>query len=98
MKHEQYLKNFWNKLNKLYKVYEEAAKDKATETLEIEINEMENIFSLLVLGSFVGMPSPPMQLTLDLLPYMEDQFKLMLNKVEMANSPISDLLSTFDIM
>jgi len=87
-----------HKLVSAYKVYEEAAKDKATETLEIEINEMENIFSLLVLGSFVGLPAPPMQITLDLLPDMEKQFQIMLNKVEMANSPISDLLSTFDIL
>jgi len=96
------MKNIFRLLRKrfvnTYRVYEEAAKDKATETLEIEINEMENIFSLLVLGSFVGLPAPPMQITLDLLPDMESQFQIMLNKVEMANSPISDLLSTFDVL
>jgi len=96
------MKNIFRLLRKrfvnTYRVYEEAAKDKATETLEIEINEMENVFSLLVLGSFVGLPAPPMQITLDLLPDMEKQFQIMLNKVEMANSPISDLLSTFDVL
>jgi hypothetical protein len=39
-----------------------------------------------------------MNLTLDLLPEMEKHFILMLNKVDTAESPMSDLLSTFDVI
>lgn len=78
--------------------YHQASQANAVEIMEAELSEMENIFGLLVLGSFVGFPSPPMQITLDLLPDMEKHFILMLNKVDTAEEPISDLLSTFDVM
>jgi len=87
-----------NKLKQTWDIYKEAAANSAVDTLETELGELENIFGLLVLGSFVGFPSPPMQITLDLLPEMEQHFTLMLNKVDTAQSPISDLLSTFDVL
>lgn len=78
--------------------YKRIGRESAVETLEFELGEMENIFGLLVLGSFVGFPSPPLQITLDLLPEMEKHFLLMLNKADTAASPLSDLLSTFDVI
>lgn len=83
---------------KLWQSYRRIGKESAVGTLEYELGEMENIFGLLTLGSFVGFPSPPMQITLDLLPEMEEHFLLMLNKVDTAASPLSDLLSTFDVI
>jgi len=87
-----------NELKKHWKLYEEAVKDRAVDSIEYELGEMENIFGLLVLGSFIGLPSPPMQITLDLLPEMENHFKLMLNKVDMANEPMSNLFSVFEVI
>lgn len=73
------------------------SRSKAVETIESELEEMENIFGVLVLGSFVGMPSPPMQISLDLMPHMEKELLLMMEKVDTANEPISQLFSVFDI-
>jgi hypothetical protein len=98
MQKSSLLKKIIQKINNTWGLYKEAARETAVETLETELGEMENIFGLLVLGSFIGFPSPPMQITLDLLPEMEQHFVLMLNKVDMAQSPISNLLSTFDVM
>jgi len=64
---------------------------------ESELEEMENVFGLLVLGSFVGIPSPPMQISLDLMPYMEKELLLMMDKVDTASQPLSQLFSVFDI-
>ncbi len=86
------------KLRQNWKLYNEATRSMAVESIETELGEMENIFGLLVLGSFIGLPTPPMQITLDMLPEMETHFALMLNKVDMATEPISNLLSTFDVM
>jgi len=91
-------KKLLKKIRQSWLFYKEASQNTAVETLEYELGEMENIFGLLVLGSFIGFPSPPMQITLDLLPEMEKHFVLMLNKVDTAQSPISELLSTFDVM
>jgi len=81
----------------IWKVGDTLGRSKAVETIEVELEEMENIFGVLVLGSFVGMPSPPMQISLDLMPYMEKELILMMEKVDTANEPISQLFSIFDI-
>jgi hypothetical protein len=87
-----------DKLQKGWNYYDSMAKSTMVEKIEYELGEMENMFGLIVLGSFIGLPSPPMNLTLDLLPEMEKHFILMLNKVDTAESPMSDLLSTFDVI
>jgi hypothetical protein len=80
-----------------WQVGDRIGRSKAVEVIEGEVEEMENIFGLLVLGSFVGMPSPPMQISLDLMPYMEKELILMLEKVDTASEPISQLFSIFNI-
>lgn len=91
------LQNVISYLKRQWQLYDEVAKEKAVETIEVELGEMENIFGLLVLGSFVGLPAPPTPITLELLPEMEAHLKIMLNKVDTANEPLSDLLSVFDV-
>jgi hypothetical protein len=90
--------NIIQKLSSFFKNFDSASKNKAIDIMEFELGEMENIFALLVLGAFIGFPSPPMQITLDLLPDMEKHFLMMLNKVDTAESPLSDLLSAFDVI
>ena len=80
-----------------YEVSDRVARGKAVETLEAELEEMENVFSLLVLGAFVGLPSPPAQISLDLMPHMEQELIKMTQQVDTAVTPISRLFSTFDI-
>ena len=79
------------------KFIDEIARDQAAGTAESELVEMEHVFSILLLGSFVGLPSPPMNITLDLLPDMERELLLLLRKVETANEPLSTLFSIFQI-
>ncbi len=81
----------------LFKIADEVARTKAVEGAEAELEELEYIFALLVQGSFVGMPSPPVQISLDLLPLMEKDLLLMLDRINTSNQPISRLFSTFDI-
>lgn len=85
------------KITGFIKLSDEVARSKAAEAIEHELEEMENIFGVLVLGSFIGMPSPPMQLSLDLMPLMEKELILMLEKVDTANAPLSQLFSVLDI-
>jgi len=78
-------------------VGDRVARAKAVEFVEAEIEELENVFALLVLGSFVGLPSPPMHLSLELMPDMERELIAMLERVDTAATPFSHLFSTFDI-
>ncbi len=85
-------------LFKAWHFYDLMARNSTVDKLEYELIEMENIFGLITLSSFVGLPSPPMQITLDLMPDMEKHFIMMLNKIDTAESPLSDLLSNFDVI
>jgi len=86
-----------NKITGFLKISDEVARSKAVETIVYEVEEMENIFGVLVLGSFIGMPSPPMQISLDLMPFMEKELILMMEKVDTASQPISHLFSALNI-
>lgn len=39
--------------------------------IQFELQELENMFCLLLLASFAGIPCPPSFLSLDLLPHLE---------------------------
>ncbi len=91
------IKSIRDRIISIWKIFDEVARGKAVGTIESELEEMENIFGILVLGSFIGMPAPPMQISLDLMPLMEKELILMMEKVDTANEPIAQLFSVFDI-
>jgi len=80
-----------------WNIVDGVARSKAVETIEFEAEELDHIFGILVLGSFVGLPSPPMQISLDLMPLMEKELLLMMQKVDTAHEPISDLFSVLGV-
>lgn len=84
-------------LIRLWESADEVARNKAVATIEAELEELEYIFALLVQGSFVGMPSPPVQISMDLLPHMEADLTLLLERMNTSNEPISRLFSVFDV-
>ena len=82
----------------LWTTADTVARHKAVEVLEPELEELEHLFALLVQGAFVGVPSPPMQISLDLLPLMERDIIRMMDKLDTANEPLSHLFSTFEVL
>lgn len=86
-----------NKIVAAYKTMDLVMRGKAVETIEYEVEELDNIFAILVLGSFIGIPSPPIHVTMELLPVMEKEFNIMLEKVTTAHDPLGDLFSILDI-
>ena len=70
---------------------------RAIETVEYELEELDNIFGILVLGVFVGIPSPPIHITMQLLPVMKNEMNIMLAKISTAHDPLGDLFSVLEI-
>ena len=70
------VKTIKNKLLEAWKVADGMARGKAIETIEFEAEELDHIFGILGLASFVGLSSPPMQISLDLMPLMEQEHML----------------------
>ena len=52
-------------------------RSRSTDYIEFELREMENIFSLLLVGSFIGIPSPPSNISLKLMPYIVREMYVM---------------------
>ncbi|MCK5163670.1 MAG: hypothetical protein KAQ72_08135 [Desulfobacula sp.] len=86
-----------NCITGIWQVADEVARDKAVGTIEAEKEELDYIFAVLVQGTFIGMPSPPVHISMDLLPLMEKDLILLLERVDTANEPLSRLFSVFDI-
>jgi hypothetical protein len=86
-----------DKIVAAWNIVDEVARGKAVNTIEYEVQELDNIFGILVLGAFIGIPSPPIHITMELLPDMEKEFKLILAKVQTAHDPLGDLFSVLGV-
>jgi len=86
--------NLKQKIAVFFKDLQIVNRNKATEMLTFEVMEMENIFTLLLFGSFTGMPSPPVHITLQLLPLMERELKLIFNRINVTHDGLAEVVST----
>jgi hypothetical protein len=91
------LKTIKEKIVSAFNVADGVMRGKAVETIEYEVGELDNIFAILALGAFIGIPSPPIHITMALLPEMEKELEIMLEKVSTAHDPLGDLFSVLDI-
>ncbi len=72
-------------------------RDNATDLLEFEVRELENIFSLLILGGFAGLPSPPSPIAVELLPYLEKELLVLIARADLAQDPIGVLAGMMEV-
>jgi hypothetical protein len=79
------------------KVIAQVHRGKASGMLEFEVKELENIFMLLLFGSLVGLPSPPAAVAFELLPYLGDEFRLMVSRADLAQDPLGALMGMLEI-
>lgn len=91
------MSSFVTNLRKALGIILQVNREKASGMLEFELKELENIFSLLILGGFVGMPSPPVPIAIELLPYMERELVIMLARTDMAQDPIGSLMGLLEV-
>jgi hypothetical protein len=63
----------------------------------VELQELENIFALLVLGSFVGLPSPPSFLSVELLPYMERDLDILHRRAEDTSDMLAEMIGILGV-
>jgi len=72
-------------------------KSQSLEYIELELREYENIFALVILGSFIGLPSPPTTLSLRLLPHLGRELIVMQRTSEKLDDALSEIASLFDV-
>ena len=84
-------------LRKAFQVAAQVQRSKAAGMLEFELKELENLFGVLLLGSLVGLPSPPAAIALELLPYLEEELRLMIARADLAQDPLGSLMGMLEI-
>ena len=72
-------------------------KGRSTEVLYVELRELENIFTLILLGSFIGLPSPPTTISLRLLPYMAREIVISSSVSERLDDMLAEIAGLFEI-
>ncbi len=70
---------------------------KSIEYISAELRELENVFALILLGSFIGLPSPPTTISLKLLPYMGRELFVMTRLSERIDDMLGEMAGLFDI-
>ncbi len=74
-----------------------AFKHSSTEYLEFELRELENVFALILMGEFVGIPSPPTTLVIRLLPHMTRELYVMQRRAVEMDDILGELAGLFEI-
>jgi len=72
-------------------------RDSATALTVMEVEELENIFALLLMGSFVGFPSPPTFLSVELLPFMERELRVLHRRAKDSGDMFAEMCGTIGI-
>lgn len=75
----------------------QVSREKATGMLDFELKELENIFALLILGGFAGLPSPPSPIAVELLPFMEKELTVLLARTDLSQDPLGVLMGMLEI-
>ena len=63
----------------------------------VEIEELEHIFALLLLGSFVGFPSPPTFLAVELMPFLEKEMIALYRRAEDEGDMLAEMCGILGI-
>lgn len=69
----------------------------ASEYIQAEQRELEHVFALLLLGSFIGIPAPPTGLVLRLLPYLGPELMLLEKRAVNDDDLFGQMAGLFDI-
>ncbi len=72
-------------------------RSRSVEFIRIEERELENVFSLLLFGSYIGIPSPPAFLSLELLPHVAKELYVLGVTAERVDDPLSQIAEFFEI-
>lgn len=80
-----------------FSAMDQSHRSKVVEVTEFEVKELENLFVLLMMGSFTGVPSPPSFVAAELLPHLDHEIKVLNERAKDSFDSLSDMASLLDI-
>ena len=90
-------KVFKKSLRKVLSIISNLLRAKSVEYVYVELRELENVFTLIVLGSFIGLPSPPTTISLRLLPYMAREIIVSMSVSSRLSDMLAEMAGLFEI-
>jgi hypothetical protein len=84
-------------LKKSFDVFEKAMKEDSTSFIRKQLEEEENIFALITMGIFSGIPSPPTGIVLRILPHMSREISIMIKRSANLDDVFGEIMGTFDV-
>ncbi|BAL80710.1 hypothetical protein [Caldisericum exile] len=91
------MKNILEALKKFFMSFDKSMREAAISLIEHELVEEENVFALVTMSMFSGLPSPPTGVILRILPYMEREIQIMTRRSAELDDIFAQTLSHFDI-
>lgn len=82
---------------KFFEGFTQGFRSRSVEFIKIEERELENIFSLLLFGSYIGIPSPPAFLSLELMPHVAKELYVLGISAERADDPLGQIAEFFEL-
>ncbi len=84
------LKNFISGMDYIHR-------EKAAGVTLWEERELENIFILLLMGSFSGIPAPPAFIAAELLPFLSRELKIFNERAKDSFDTLAELTGVLDV-
>jgi len=93
---KEQIRHFFRLVWALIRGIDQAHRERVVALTNYEARELENMFVLLLLGSFAGMPSPPSFIAVELLPYLEREIKVLNRRAENSSDALAEIMGTLD--
>jgi len=84
-------------IRKILGEFDTSHREQVTALTVLEMEELEHIFALLLLGSFVGFPAPPTFLAVELLPFMERELKILNKRAKECDDMFAEMCGSIGI-
>tara|TARA_B100001121_G_C18108773_1_gene353491 strand:+ start:48 stop:353 length:306 start_codon:yes stop_codon:yes gene_type:complete len=91
-----FLIRLWRSLRAFLRGIDQAQRERVVALTAYEARELENMFVLMLLGSFAGMPSPPSFLAVELLPHLEHEIRVLNRRAESSTDALAEIMGTID--
>ncbi len=91
------MSGFLKRLKRFLKSMNTGMREVSTSLIEKELEEYENVFAIITMGIFSGIPSPPTGIILRILPHMQREMYVMIKRSASLDDIFAETLSHFDI-
>ena len=90
------LRRLWEIIKANLVALGQSNREKAVSLTVFEARELENMFVLLLLGSFTGIPAPPSFLAVELLPHLEHELKVLNRRAQDSTDALAEIMGAID--